>query len=259
MRLISLFAGAALGALLVHERRARHAAQRLGAAALETLLNAIDANDPLTGAHVRRVAAYSLIIADAAGLDRDARRTIERAALFHDIGKIHAAMFDIMHDSDLLTPAERAAVRQHPELGSRVLQPLLAFYPDLGTAVLAHHERWDGSGYPRGARGRRIPLAARIVAIADAFDAMTHDRHYRSARGAQHAADAIAAGRGTQFDPQLVDLVLLPPVWNDLVSAHRVVHASRRSHDRRDERLIDGSAPEVNFRWREGLSDVQPG
>jgi putative nucleotidyltransferase with HDIG domain len=253
MRFFTVFVGAVLGAILVRERRALHAATRLGAAALETLLNAIDANDPQTGAHVRRVAAYALVLADAAGVDGDARRTVEHAALFHDIGKIDEALFDIIHDSDTLTPAERAAVRRHPELGAAVLEPLLSFFPDLGEAVIAHHERWDGAGYPRGLAGRRIPLAARIVTICDTFDAITHDRRYRTARGAQHAADAIAGGRGTQFDPELVDLVLTPPVWESLIGAHRRVHVRRTAPDRRDDDSMEGTAPEMTFRWRDSL------
>jgi putative nucleotidyltransferase with HDIG domain len=254
MRFFTIFAGVLLGALLIRERRSLHAATRLGAAALETLLNAIDANDPQTGAHVRRVAAFALVVADAAGVGSDMRGTVERAALFHDIGKIDEALFDIIHDSDKLTAAELAAVRRHPELGAEVLEPLMSFYPELGEAVLAHHERWDGTGYPRGLSGQRIPFAARIVTICDTFDAITHDRRYRTARGAQHAADAIAEGRGTQFDPQLVDLVLMPPVWKSLIDAHRRVHVRRTSRDRRDEDSTNAAAPEMTFRWREGLA-----
>jgi putative nucleotidyltransferase with HDIG domain len=259
MHLVPLIAGAVLGGLLVRERRARHAAQRLGAAALETLLNAIDANDPQTGAHVRRVAAYSLVIADAAKAGSHMRRAVERTALFHDIGKIHAALFDIIHDDEQLTAAERAAIRSHPELGARVLEPLLAFYPELGEAVMAHHERWDGTGYPGGLRGARIPLPSRIVSIADAFDAMTHDRRYRTARGAQHAADALAEGRGTQFDPHLVDLVLLPPIWTELVTTHTRAHRPRSEDDRRDNGSVENGAPEVTFRWRSGVSPAAAG
>src|SRR5262249_26180759 len=155
----------ASGALVyeAHARRGQQAVERFAAAALETLLNAIEANDAETGMHVRRVAACALIIADAAGLDERAKRAVERVALFHDIGKIHEALFDIIHEPKRLTAAERRAVATHPARGAEVLAPLAAFYPELPSGVLAHHERWDGKGYPRGLRGRRIPLEARIV------------------------------------------------------------------------------------------------
>src|SRR5512133_2342921 len=198
---VSLIAG---GALLVRERKARRTIERVAAAALETVLNAIEANDPQTGMHVRRVAAYALIIADAAGLDERRQRSIERVALFHDIGKIHEALFDIVHDDAKLTPAERREIATHPRRGAQVLAPFDAFYPELSIGVLSHHERWDGTGYPRGLRGTRIPLEARIVTIADTFDAITHNRRYRRGTGVAAALNVIAAGRGTQFDPNLV-------------------------------------------------------
>src|SRR6185436_13609880 len=91
---------------------------------------------------------------------------------------------------------------------AKVLAPLASFFPELDKGVLAHHERWDGTGYPRGLRGRQIPLEARITSLADSFDAITHRRRYRGARGERAAMNAIAAGRGTQFDPRLADLFL---------------------------------------------------
>src|SRR5688572_5674851 len=98
VRSIQYLAGAAIGVALVRERRLRQRAERFAAAALESLLGAVDANDSQTGAHVRRVADYALILADALGVDEDEQRTIELAALFHDIGKIHEALFDIVHE-----------------------------------------------------------------------------------------------------------------------------------------------------------------
>ena len=103
-------------------------------------------------------------------------------ALFHDVGKVHEALFDITHDDHILSAAERQEIATHPQRGANVVAPLSLFYPDLGDGVLAHHERWDGTGYPRGLRGTEIPLAARIVAVADTFDAITHHRHYDMAR-----------------------------------------------------------------------------
>jgi HD-GYP domain-containing protein (c-di-GMP phosphodiesterase class II) len=238
------------GTLLQRQRAARRGAERFVAATLETLLNAIDANDHETGAHVRRVASYSLTLATAAELDEPARRNIERVALFHDIGKIHEALVDIIHDPSKLTPEEWKAIATHPQRGAEVLRPLGAFYPELEEGVLSHHERWDGTGYPRRLSRRRIPLAARLVAICDSFDAITHSRRYRPGQDPRMGAEAIAAGRGTQFDPELTDLFLFPPVFEQILSDMRRAHAPRPP--RNDRRVGGGGppAPDVAFRWR---------
>src|SRR5438046_1370984 len=112
--------GVVAGAPLARERRARQSVERLAAATLETLLNAIEANDAQTGSHVRRVAMYALIIADATGLDERERKEVERVALFHDIGKIHEALFDITHEPRRLTTAERREIATHPVRGAEV-------------------------------------------------------------------------------------------------------------------------------------------
>jgi HD-GYP domain-containing protein (c-di-GMP phosphodiesterase class II) len=248
---IALAAGVFAGAYIIREHRRREAGERVAAASLEALLNAIDANDAETGAHVRRVAAYALVLADAAHLDDHARRNVERVALFHDIGKIHEALFDIIHENSDLTPAERREIATHPERGAEVLAPLTPFYPELAEGVLSHHERWDGTGYPRRLRGRQIPLSARIVTLADTFDAVAHRRRYREGRGATAGADVIAAGRGTQFDPQLVDLMLFPPVFDQILAQQRTFRRmphKARGDRRRGER--ESAVPEVTFRWR---------
>ena len=243
-------AGAAAGVLIARERQHRLVAERLAAAVMETLLRAIDANDAETGGHVRRVARYALILADAADLDGDAQRNVERVALFHDIGKIDEALFDIIHDDSKLTPEEIRAVKTHPQRGAEVLAPLAAFYPDLGEGVLSHHERWDGTGYPRKLRGRSIPVAARVVTIADSFDAMTFTRRYRSARSIEEASETLMAGRATQFDPDLVDLFLSPPVFE---SALDVLSDDPRPRPRRAPRTgrsTESPLPKLSFRWR---------
>ncbi len=239
---------AAGGAIAVRQARARRTAERFAAAALESLLYAIDANDADTGRHVRRVAAYALIIADAAGIDAAHRLSIERVALFHDIGKIHEALFDIIHEKSKLTPAERRAIATHPRRGADVLTPLTPFYPDLVEGVLAHHERWDGKGYPRRLRGQEIPLAARIVALADTFDAITPTRPYRAGRADEVAARTIRNGSGKQFDPALAKLMLSPPVMRALVAARR--RANRLPRSRPGPGKRERHAPEVNFRWQ---------
>ena len=242
----------ATSALLLTRDSGRKSAERFAAAALETLLNAIDANDALTGAHVRRVAAYALILADAAGLDEHDQRIVERVALFHDIGKIHEALFDIIHDHQELTSAARREILTHPQRGADVLAPLNGFYPELPKGVLSHHERWDGTGYPRKLKGRRIPLAARIVTIADTFDAVTFHRRYSRGRSADIARDIILQGRGTAFDPELVDLFALPPVFERIEAALRdVAKWSVPVHQRRTG-VLEENVPNISFRWRPG-------
>ena len=239
-------------ALLLKRNSGKKSAERFAAAALEALLNAIDANDSQTGAHVRRVANYALILADAAGLDERKSRTIERVALFHDIGKIHEALFDIIHDHRELTPAERRAVLTHPQRGADVLAPLNGFYPELSRGVLSHHERWNGTGYPRQLKGRRIPLSARIVAIADTFDAITFHRRYSRARSAEIARDIILEGRGEAFDPELVDLFVLPPVFARIRATARAVTEWRVPVHQRRTGEEEKNVPDISFRWRPG-------
>ena len=250
---LAIAAGIVTGALLIRERQRRDTAERFAAAGMETLLNAIDANDSQTGAHVRRVAAYALVLADALQLDEHQTKIVERVALFHDIGKIHEALFDIIHEHSHLTPDERRAISTHPQRGADVLAPLTPFHPDLCEGVIAHHERWDGTGYPNGLRGKQIPLSARIVTLADTFDAVTHNRRYRGGRAAASAAKIIAGGRGTQFDPELVDLMLLPPVFDQIIDQERAFSRAPRlrAHDRR--RGEREAAPDVTFRWRSEL------
>jgi HD-GYP domain-containing protein (c-di-GMP phosphodiesterase class II) len=242
-------AGAAAGALYAREHHKRVAMERLGAATLETLLDAIDANSPETGAHVRRVAEYALILGGAADLDERMCRSIERVALFHDIGKLDGAVSDIVGEKTGLTPAERRAIRTHPQRGADVLRPLAAFYPDLPEGVLSHHERWDGTGYPRRLRGEMIPMTARVVAIADTFDAVTHSRSYSPARSLKVATDVIVEGRATQFDPDLADLFLSPPVMECVEHSIREVQKPRRSGKRRGQQHSSGT-PDITFRWR---------
>jgi HD-GYP domain-containing protein (c-di-GMP phosphodiesterase class II) len=243
-------AAAAAAVLLRREQVSRAATERFAAAALETLLNAIDANDAETGAHVRRVATYSLILGEAADLSEHECKNIERVALFHDIGKIHEALFDIIREDRKLTAAERRAIDTHPARGAKVLAPINGFYPDLAEGVLSHHERWDGKGYPRGLKGRRIPLSARVVAIADTFDAITHRRRYRDGQPMDVARQVLVKGRGTQFDPDLIDLFLFPPVFARICAKERKVTRWRRPVEQRQPGRDEENVPDITFRWR---------
>lgn len=235
------------------ERQSRQAAERFGAALFESLLNAIDANDEMTGDHVRRVAAISLELARAAGCDVGTQREVEHVALFHDVGKIHAALFDVVHESHELSAHDRAAIATHPARGAEVLAPLEPFYPYLAEGVLSHHERWDGTGYPRGLAGEAIPLPARIVAIADSFDAITHARRYQAGRSTEAGLAAIRTGSGSQFDPALADLFVTAAVQRRIRDCTREL-TKPAHHERRHRARHEPFAPDVTFRWRERRS-----
>lgn len=249
MSILQFAAGAAAGTFALRERQARQSAERLASALLETLLNAIDATDAETGAHVRRVAHYSLILADAAELPAHASNVVERVALFHDIGKISEALFDIIHDDRELSADERDAIATHPARGADVLAPLDSFYPELVAGVLSHHERWDGTGYPQGLREAEIPLAARIVSIADTFDAVTFARRYSAEQSSEVGAEVIAKGRGTQFDPDFADLFLCPPVFECIEDARARLCAPEPKRAERRSGQQEVTA-DLKFRWR---------
>lgn len=250
-RTTSWLIGGAAAALWYRARAQQAGAERLAAATLETLLNAIDANDAVTGAHLRRTAAYSLILADAALLPPPVRRSVERVALFHDIGKIDAALFDIVHDDAKLSPSQREKIATHTERGAEVLAPLAGFYPELPSGVRAHHEHWDGKGYPDRLAGERIPVEARVVAIADTFDALTHTRRYHKGESPRRGADVIAEGAGSQFDPTLVGLFLSPEVFPRVEA--QFARTRDRPQPRRAERRaqsVESDVPDVKIRWR---------
>jgi putative two-component system response regulator len=155
--------------------------------------------------HAIAVAECSLRIAVRLGLDPDVRRTIAAGALLHDVGKLRVDD-RILSKPGPLTPDERRNVEQHPLEGERILQGSVE--PPVREVVLAHHERWDGAGYPDGLSGGRIPLASRIISVCDAYGAMTCDRPYRAAMDPDDALEEIRAGSGSQFDPSVVQALV---------------------------------------------------
>lgn len=169
---------------------------------LEALVTALDARECETGNHSQRVVAVTLVIADRMGIIGEEREHIARGALLHDIGKI-GVPDQVLLKPGKLTDEEWVEMKKHPEIGARILSGI-SFLEPAAEIVLAHQERWDGLGYPRGLRGEQIPVGARIFAVADALDAITSDRPYRRGRGFVTARDEIARYSGTQFDPTVV-------------------------------------------------------
>jgi putative two-component system response regulator len=162
---------------------------------------AVEAKDLYTEGHIRRLAYYSEQLALAAGLAHDEARLIRYGGFLHDIGKI-GVDDAILRKPEPLTSVEYQQVKRHPENGARIIAPM-RFAQQVSPIILGHHESWDGSGYPHGLWGEKIPLGARIVAIVDAFDAMTTDRPYRQAFTREQALQRMRVRSGVQWDPQL--------------------------------------------------------
>lgn len=169
---------------------------------LEVLAETIECRDPHMRGHARRVAFYAGLLADRLCLSAEEREHVRLSAFLHDLGKVGVPS-DIVSQRTGLTPEQRLAVEQHTRIGERLVKPL-GFSATIGAAIRHHHERWDGTGYPDGLRGDAVPLASRIVAIADAFDAITSPRPHRDARDQETALDVLSKNAGSQFDPSLV-------------------------------------------------------
>ncbi|MCZ6696644.1 MAG: diguanylate cyclase [Acidobacteria bacterium] len=182
-------------------RRSLRQLEKTHLATIEALSLAIDARDPHTRGHVRRVQAFSLELARQLDLPEDQFAALRTAALLHDIGKL-AVPDHLLHKRGKLTERELQKIQVHPSVGSEILGHVEFPVPVL-PIIRHHHERWDGSGYPDGLRGDAIPRGARLLAVADAFEAMTSDRVYRGRKSADEACALIEAWSGIHFDPEV--------------------------------------------------------
>lgn len=170
------------------------------------LSGAIDAKDTYTNGHSTRVAEYSKRLAQRAGLSEQVQGDIYMMGLLHDVGKI-GVPDAIINKPDKLTDEEYAIIKKHPVMGAEILQNITEF-PKLATGARWHHERYDGKGYPDGISGEDIPLEARIIAVADSYDAMSSKRSYRNALPQAQVRSEVEKGKGTQFDPVFAQLML---------------------------------------------------
>jgi putative two-component system response regulator len=177
---------------------------------LADLASALAARDPSTAAHCARVTFLSRRLAGWLGWDEQKLRTLEVGAPLHDIGKVTISQ-DLLRKRGPLLPQELAEIRTHPAAGAKLISPV-GPARDALPYVLYHHERWDGCGYPTGRRGTQIPEGARLLAVADAFDAMTSTRPYRRALPTSRALAEIERCSGTQFDPTFAQAFL--DAWN---------------------------------------------
>lgn len=202
-RHFALLAGLAHQAKLAIESAEHYEGlERTFVSTVAALANALEANDEYTSSHARWITDQSLLVGKELELDRDAMKRLEFGALFHDIGKIGIPS-EILQKPGPLTDEEFAIVKEHPELGEKILEPIDRL-ADVRPIVRACHERWDGLGYPDGKSGLEIPIEARIVLVCDAFHAMTTDRPYRARLAGDEAVRRLCEASGTQFDPDVV-------------------------------------------------------
>ena len=183
---------------------------------LETLGGALDLKDAETEGHCERVTAYSLALCKAMGVEAQQLPEIARGAFLHDIGKM-SIPDHILRKPGPLSPEEQEIMRKHCEIGHEMLSRV-PFLRGVARIVLAHQERYDGTGYPHGLKAEEIPLGARVFAVADTLDAMTSDRPYRSALSLDEAKAEIIRCTGTQFDPKVTQAFLSIPdsIWKEL-------------------------------------------
>ena len=180
--------------------------ERISMQIVKTLSGAIDAKDTYTNGHSTRVAEYAREIARNAGFTQEQQNDIYMIGLLHDVGKIGVPKA-IINKPDRLTDEEYRIIKTHPDLGAQILSNITEF-PRFVTGARWHHERYDGKGYPDGIAGEEIPEEARIIAVADAYDAMSSRRSYRDVLPQDYIRAELVKGRGTQFDPLYTDIML---------------------------------------------------
>jgi len=183
-----------------------HNMQSAYMATVKALAQTIDAKDHYTHSHSENVTKYAVAIAKEMGFSQREVHTLREACQLHDLGKIGIHDY-ILNKSEKLTQEEWEKIRSHSLRGAEILEPL-AFLDEVVILIRQHHERYDGTGYPNGLRGEEIKLGARIIAVADAFDAMTSERPYRKAYSKEYTISKLKETSGTQFDPQVVKAFL---------------------------------------------------
>jgi putative nucleotidyltransferase with HDIG domain len=227
------------------ETEKRHAEQvsKLHLRTIETLALAIEAKDETTGEHLQRVRVYAMELAEELGLSDDEKEALQAASVLHDIGKL-AVPEHIISKPGKLTPEEFEKMKIHPTVGAEILEQVDFPYP-VAPIVRAHHEKWDGSGYPNGISGEAIPIGARILSAVDCLDALASDRQYRKALPLDEAMAKVVSESGTSFDPKVVEILRRRYIELEKLANEQPMHAPvKLSTDIKVER---GSAPAAGF------------
>jgi hypothetical protein len=185
-----------------------HQLESSGQELLQVMVKAIEARDPYTSGHSVRVSEMSRAMAVELGLPAREIEQVETAALLHDVGKIHEEFAPLLRKEGRLTDEETALMQTHSGRSAELVGIISKFHGFIQDSVRHHHERWDGQGYPDGVSGKDIPLGARIILIADTIDAMTTDRPYRKRLPLEVVIAELQKCKGTQFDPELVEVVI---------------------------------------------------
>jgi HD-GYP domain-containing protein (c-di-GMP phosphodiesterase class II) len=183
------------------------AEQKAYQATIAALVQAVETKDRYTRGHSERVALAAVMVARVIGMREDRINALRYAGILHDVGKLGVPT-KLLQKTGGLTEAEFAAIKLHPVRGLEMLSDI-EFLDEAFKGILHHHERLDGQGYPMGLRGAQIPEFARVIAVADAFDSMTSTRSYRHARSVADAIRELERCKGTQFDPRMVDALVL--------------------------------------------------
>jgi len=207
---------------------AHHRLQNTYLETVTSLVEALTAKDTYLFGHSHSVATYARAIGDEMGFSRDRLDRLVQGCELHDVGKI-AVPDTILMKPGPLNKEEFEIVKQHPIWGARILEPL-TFMKDIGEMVHQEHERWDGTGYPQGLKGEHIRLEARVIAVADALDAMISDRPYRQSIGLERASQELKRCAGTQFDTLVVDACLRAIQTGKIVPlSHEQIHFAARA------------------------------
>lgn len=172
-----------------------------------TISNTMDAKDDYTHGHSERVAEYSKKIAQELGMQGERLANIHSIALLHDIGKVGVPDY-VLNKAGRLTDEEFSKMKSHTTIGSEILEDIGSILPEISVGATYHHERYDGTGYPKGLKGDEIPFIARLIAVADAYDAMTSDRCYRKRISNEQVLEELIKGAGKQFDPEIVKALI---------------------------------------------------
>lgn len=239
--LLPALAGASIGAAVVGVAWTLDAiylsrrSARLHRILVDLMLNTLSAGDPVTERHSRRVADISDVLFRRFRIPNREHATLRIAALLHDLGKIDDRFFHILHSCAPLSPSERAMIEEHPQEGADILEPLESIHPGVSAIVEAHHECWDGQGYPDGLHGEQIPLGARIISVADVFDALTQPRSYREPLPIAAAVEEIRRGSGSRFDPTIVASLQDPAVLEQLESIATRGQAEEKAELKQEE------------------------